>query len=169
MTCEFSEQLWQICQIWLFKLKNFIYNGKGKESVFSNEACFTGNTPTWRGRWADMDPGFLMSPSPQMTPTLSRGETKLQTSFTDFYHLKLKKRVIRCTQSLLPWQKHALCPLSSSDKSVKVWDAGSRACINTFFDHQDQVTHKPCISSSLSGGGACSLWLAWRCSFSLLL
>ncbi|XP_019714487.1 WD repeat-containing protein 61-like, partial [Hippocampus comes] len=28
---------------------------------------------------------------------------------------------------------------SSSDKSVKVWDAGSRACINTFFDHQDQV------------------------------
>lgn len=31
-------------------------------------------------------------------------------------------------------------PFSSSDKSVKVWDASSRACINTFFDHQDQVT-----------------------------
>lgn len=29
---------------------------------------------------------------------------------------------------------------SSSDKSVKVWDAASRTCINTFFDHQDQVT-----------------------------
>ncbi|KAA8590294.1 hypothetical protein FQN60_014228 [Etheostoma spectabile] len=36
---------------------------------------------------------------------------------------------------------------SSSDKSVKVWDASSRACINTFFDHQDQVTK---IIASLS-------------------
>lgn len=32
-----------------------------------------------------------------------------------------------------------LSAFSSSDKSVKVWDASSRACINTFFDHQDQV------------------------------
>lgn len=28
---------------------------------------------------------------------------------------------------------------SSSDKSVKVWDAGTRTCVHTFFDHQDQV------------------------------
>lgn len=31
---------------------------------------------------------------------------------------------------------------SSSDKSVKVWDASSRMCVNTFFDHQDQVNIK---------------------------
>lgn len=37
-----------------------------------------------------------------------------------------------------PFLLHLLC--SSSDKSVKVWDAASRTCINTFFDHQDQVT-----------------------------
>lgn len=28
---------------------------------------------------------------------------------------------------------------SSSDKSVKVWDVGTRTCVHTFFDHQDQV------------------------------
>lgn len=39
----------------------------------------------------------------------------------------------------------AFCPddthfvSSSSDKSVKVWDAGTRTCVHTFFDHQDQV------------------------------
>lgn len=37
--------------------------------------------------------------------------------------------------------KTSFSPSSSSDKSVKVWDASSRACINTFFDHQDQVTN----------------------------
>ncbi|KAI4826052.1 hypothetical protein KUCAC02_021707 [Chaenocephalus aceratus] len=36
-------------------------------------------------------------------------------------------------------QPHVPTKKSSSDKSVKVWDAGTRACINTFFDHQDQV------------------------------
>ena len=39
----------------------------------------------------------------------------------------------------------ALCPddthfvSSSSDESVKVWDVGTRTCVHTFFDHQDQV------------------------------
>uniref|UniRef100_A0AAA9T068 Superkiller complex protein 8 n=1 Tax=Bos taurus TaxID=9913 RepID=A0AAA9T068_BOVIN len=39
----------------------------------------------------------------------------------------------------------AFCPddthfvSSSSDKSVKVWDVGTRTCVHTFFDHQDQV------------------------------
>uniref|UniRef100_A0A3B3SPN3 Superkiller complex protein 8 n=1 Tax=Paramormyrops kingsleyae TaxID=1676925 RepID=A0A3B3SPN3_9TELE len=31
---------------------------------------------------------------------------------------------------------------SSSDKSVKVWDVSSRTCVNTFFDHQDQVRER---------------------------
>ena len=29
--------------------------------------------------------------------------------------------------------------LSSSDKTVKVWDAGSRQCVQTFYQHSDQV------------------------------
>ena len=37
---------------------------------------FTGNTPTWPERWADTDPGFSTWPSPQTTPTLSRGKTR---------------------------------------------------------------------------------------------
>lgn len=28
---------------------------------------------------------------------------------------------------------------SSSDKTVKVWDAGSRQCVQTFYEHNDQV------------------------------
>ena len=28
---------------------------------------------------------------------------------------------------------------SSSDKTVKIWDTGSRQCIHTFYDHNDQV------------------------------
>lgn len=28
---------------------------------------------------------------------------------------------------------------SSSDKSVKIWDAGSRQCVHTFYEHKDQV------------------------------
>jgi len=28
---------------------------------------------------------------------------------------------------------------ASSDKSVKVWDAGSRQCLHTFYEHKDQV------------------------------
>ncbi len=31
----------------------------------------------------------------------------------------------------------SLC--SSSDKMVKVWDAGTRQCVHTFYDHLDQV------------------------------
>lgn len=27
----------------------------------------------------------------------------------------------------------------SSDKSVKIWDAGTRQCIHTFYEHTDQV------------------------------
>lgn len=42
---------------------------------------------------------------------------------------------------------------SSSDKSVKVWDAGTRTCVHTFFDHQDQVwllfPKSPCSQESL--------------------
>ncbi|CAD7672716.1 unnamed protein product [Nyctereutes procyonoides] len=39
----------------------------------------------------------------------------------------------------------AFCPddthfmSSSSDKSVKVWDVGTRTCVHSFFNHQDQV------------------------------
>ena len=32
-----------------------------------------------------------------------------------------------------------LLHFSSSDKTVKVWDAGSRQCIQTFYEHNDQV------------------------------
>ena len=28
----------------------------------------------------------------------------------------------------------------SSDKSVKIWDAGSRQCVHTFYEHMDQVS-----------------------------
>ena len=28
---------------------------------------------------------------------------------------------------------------SSSDRKVKVWDAGSRRCVHTFSEHSDQV------------------------------
>ena len=31
--------------------------------------------------------------------------------------------------------------LSSSDKSVKVWDASSRQCVQTFYEHSDQVNN----------------------------
>lgn len=31
---------------------------------------------------------------------------------------------------------------SSSDKTVKIWDAGSRQCVHTFYDHTDQVKRK---------------------------
>ena len=31
---------------------------------------------------------------------------------------------------------------SSSDKSVKVWDAGSRQCVHTFYEHKDQVKYR---------------------------
>ncbi|XP_034880199.1 WD repeat-containing protein 61 isoform X1 [Mirounga leonina] len=34
---------------------------------------------------------------------------------------------------------HWWAECSSSDKSVKVWDVGTRTCVHTFFDHQDQV------------------------------
>lgn len=29
---------------------------------------------------------------------------------------------------------------SSSDKTVKIWNAGSRQCVHTFYDHSDQVS-----------------------------
>lgn len=38
-------------------------------------------------------------------------------------------------------------PNSSSDKSVKVWDVGTRTCVHTFFDHQDQVWNKKRVSA----------------------
>ena len=36
---------------------------------------------------------------------------------------------------------------SSSDRKVKVWDAGMRRCVHTFSDHNDQVV---CPSVCLS-------------------
>lgn len=44
---------------------------------------------------------------------------------------------------------------SSSDKSVKVWDVGTRTCVHTFFDHQDQVRRSSNSHSFVFGG--------WRC------
>ncbi len=32
------------------------------------------------------------------------------------------------------------CNSSSSDKTVKVWDASTRQCVHTFKDHSDQVS-----------------------------
>jgi len=32
---------------------------------------------------------------------------------------------------------------SSSDKTVKIWDAGTRQCVHTFYDHTDQVSTIP--------------------------
>lgn len=40
---------------------------------------------------------------------------------------------------------------SSSDKSVKVWDVGTRTCVHTFFDHQDQVWHNLHFNSFVFG------------------
>lgn len=51
--------------------------GKKKDAfVCSNRLYFTGNMPTWLAHWVDMDPGFLTSPSPQTTHTLSQGKIK---------------------------------------------------------------------------------------------
>ncbi|ROL52810.1 WD repeat-containing protein 61, partial [Anabarilius grahami] len=51
--------------------------------------------------------------------------------------------------------RQELMHFNSSDKSVKVWDTASRSCVNTFFDHQDQVwsvKYNPTGSKIVSAG-----------------
>ena len=41
----------------------------------------------------------------------------------------------------------------SSDKAVKIWDAGSRQCVHTFYEHLDQVSCGTAVIVVGGGGG----------------
>ena len=44
---------------------------------------------------------------------------------------------VACVCGCYLWLLHSLH--SSSDNAVKVWDAGTRQCVHTFYEHTDQV------------------------------
>lgn len=89
------------------------------------------------------------------------------------FHIKfLNKNILHtCLIFLDDYFDLYIFSCSSSDKTVKIWNAGSRQCVHTFYDHSDQVSIRQReaapprkggvgegeITQRVGGGG--SIWL----------
>jgi len=83
-------------------------------------------------QWGD---SHLVTPVPQLW-VATRDPLKVEVCKS-----AEERRITQCSHpNICFWN-------SSSDKSVKVWDVGTRTCIHTFFDHQDQVWNKQHVNS----------------------
>lgn len=120
---------------------------------------------TWLARWVDMDPGFLMWPSPQMTPTLSQGKTWKTRQCEEIKSVQTLLSLLLAARLTKVWRFGMPAPerVSTLSLTTKIrWRSFSRPLCPTVVNQWGSASERTAHPWRFSSGKPIS-WYIIRC------